>query len=192
MSIKGTKTEQCLMKAFAGESQARNRYTLFSMKAADDGYMQISDIFLKIAEQEKEHAELFADFFEGSEVEITATFPAFFPDTKTTTVKNLQAAIAGEHDEWTKLYHEFAEIAKIEGFNDVSERFTKIASIERTHNRIFKNILDCLQKDEVFKSKHDETWCCAKCGYDVYGKESPSECPNCGEKGYYYMYGREF
>lgn len=147
-SIKGTKTEQNLLKAFAGESQAMNRYTFFAKIAKKEGYEQINQIFIETAANEKYHAKLFYSFLEGGEVEITSMFPAGIIGT---TVENLRAAAEGEHEEWTSLYLKFAEIAREEGFNNIAVKFKLVASIEEEHEKRFLKLLDNIENNKVFK-----------------------------------------
>ncbi|MGC9330754.1 MAG: rubrerythrin [Bacteroidales bacterium] len=176
MNIKGTQTEKNLLKAFAGESQARNRYTLAAKQAQKEGYEQIAGIFLETAEQERQHAKRFFSFLEGGMLEITATYPAG----KTgTTIENLQAASDGEKEEWSILYPEFAETAKKEGFKDVATTFTMIAKAEITHEKRFLKLLDNLNKGRVFERDEQVTWYCRKCGYLHTGKKAPNKCPSC-------------
>jgi rubrerythrin len=175
-SIKGTKTEQNLLKAFAGESQARTRYTFFASKAKKEGYEQIAGVFLETADQEKEHAERFFKFLEGGPVEITATFPAGVIGT---TIENLHAAAEGEHEEWSDLYPEFAEIAAEEGFSQIAVAFKKISTVELQHEKRYLKLLANLETDTVFKKGEEIEWQCRNCGYVHTGKEAPGTCPAC-------------
>jgi rubrerythrin len=175
-SIKGTKTEQNLLKAFAGESQARTRYTFFASKAKKEGYEQIAGVFLETADQEKEHAERFFKFLEGGPVEITATFPAGIIGT---TIENLHAAAEGEHEEWSDLYPEFAEIAAEEGFSQIAVAFKKISTVELQHEKRYLKLLANLETDTVFKKGEEIEWQCRNCGYVHTGKEAPGTCPAC-------------
>src|SRR4030067_1074405 len=173
-SIKSTRTEQNLLKAFAGESQARNRYTYFASAARKEGYEQISAIFLETAENEKEHAKIFFNYLEGGEVEITAGYPAGkIGDTK----KNLEAAAAGENMEWTTLYADFAKIARAEGFNDVAVSFEQISKVEKFHENRYRKLIANIANSEVFKKKAPIKWHCINCGYVHEGAEAPKECP---------------
>ena len=175
-SLKGSKTEKNLLKAFAGESQARNRYEFFASKAKSEGYEQIAAIFLKTSLQEKEHAKRFFKFLEGGEIEITASFPAGIIGT---TAENLRAAAMGENEEWTKLYPEFAEIAKTEGFPEVAVAFKMIAKVEAEHEKRFLKLLKNLEEGEVFKKRGKVRWECRNCGYVHEGENALETCPAC-------------
>jgi len=173
-SIKGTKTEQNLLKAFAGESQARNRYTYFASAARKEGFEQIANIFMETAENEKEHAKVFFKYLEGGEVQITASYPAgAIKDTKT----NLEEAAAGENMEWTALYADFAQVAKEEGFAEVSRSFEQIAKVEKFHESRYRKLIGNIANKEVFKKKTAIKWHCINCGYVHEGPEAPKECP---------------
>jgi rubrerythrin len=175
-SIKGTKTEKNLLAAFAGESQARNRYTYFASAAIKEGFEQISRIFLETAENEKEHAKIFFKYLEGGEVEITAAYPAgIIGNTKA----NLEAAAAGENMEWTTLYADFAKIARAEGFNDVAVSFEQISKVEKFHENRYRKLIANIANSEVFKKKATTKWHCINCGYVHEGPEAPKECPAC-------------
>lgn len=175
-SLKGSNTEKNLLKAFAGESQARNRYTYFASAARKEGYEQIAAIFTETADNEKEHAKMFFKFLEGGDTEITAAYPAgAIKDTKS----NLEAAAAGENMEWTALYRDFAKIAKDEGFNDVANTFEQIAKVEKFHETRYRKLIANLAGNEVFKKKTPVKWHCVNCGYVFEGKEAPKECPAC-------------
>jgi len=176
MSIKGTKTEQNLLKSFAGESQARNRYTFFASKAKKDGYEQIANFFEETAAQEKEHAKLFFKFLEGGMVEITASFPAGVIGS---TAENLFAAAEGEHEEWNLLYPEFARIAEEEGFPEVATAFNLVSTVEKRHEERYRKLLQNIEKDEVFKRSNKAVWACRNCGFLYYGEKSPESCPCC-------------
>ena len=176
MSIKGTKTEQNLLKAFAGESQARNRYTFFASKAKKEGFEQISAFFAETAGQEKEHAEIFFKFLEGGPVEITATYPA---GKIGKTTENLLEAANGEQEEWERAYPEFARIAQEEGFSTIAEAFTMIATIEKNHEQRFRKLLKNIENNEVFKRSEKTSWVCRNCGYTVYGESVDANCPCC-------------
>ena len=176
MNIKGTKTEQNLLKAFAGESQARNRYTFFASKAKKDGFEQIAAFFEEMAAQEKEHAKLFFKFLEGGMVEITAAFPAGVIGS---TAENLLAAADGEHEEWELLYPEFARIAAEEGFPKIETAFKLVATVELRHEERYRKLLQNLEKDEVFKRSDKAVWVCRNCGYIHYGEKAPNVCPCC-------------
>ena len=174
--IKGSKTEQNLMKAFAGESQARNRYTFFAEAARKEGLMQIALIFEETAAQEKEHAQRFFNFLQGGEVEITAAFPAGMIGT---TLENLKAAAAGEEYEWTRMYSGFAKIAREEGFKDIALAFECILVAERQHEKRYKDLAANLEAGRVFKRNGTVTWRCLNCGYLHEGEEAPKICPAC-------------
>ena len=175
-SLKGTKTEQNLLKAFAGESQARNRYTYFASVARKEGYEQIAAIFAETAENEKEHAKVFFKHLEGGEVEITASYPAgMIKDTKA----NLEAAAAGENMEWTALYADFAQTAKTEGFPEAARSFDQIAKVERFHEARYRKLIQNMTAKEVFKKKSSVKWHCLNCGYVIEGTDAPNECPAC-------------
>jgi rubrerythrin len=176
MSLKGTQTEQNLLKAFAGESQARNRYTFFASKARKDGFEQIAAFFEETAAQEKEHAKLFFKFLEGGMVEITASFPAGIIGS---TAENLFAAAEGEHEEWTLLYPEFARIAEEEGLKKIATAFKLVATVEVRHEERYRQLLQNIENDEVFKRAEKVTWSCRNCGYIHEGKEAPDMCPCC-------------
>ena len=175
-SIKGTRTEQNLLKSFAGESQARNRYTYFASVAKKEGLEQICSIFMETAENEKEHAKIFFKHLEGGDVEITAVYPAgVISDTKT----NLEEAAAGENMEWTTLYTYFAKIAKDEGFADIARSFEQVAKVEKFHESRYLKLINNLVNAEVFKKKTSIKWHCTNCGYVFEGNEAPKECPAC-------------
>jgi rubrerythrin len=175
-SIKGSKTEKNLLAAFAGESQARNRYTYFASKARKEGFEQISAIFIETAENEKEHAKVFFKYLEGGEVEITAGYPAgVIADTKT----NLEEAAAGEKMEWSTIYADFAKVAKEEGFNDVAVSFEQIAQVEKFHEARYRKLISNIADGAVFKRKTAVKWHCRNCGYVHEGPEAPQECPAC-------------
>jgi len=175
-SIKGTRTEQNLLKSFAGESQARNRYTYFASVARKEGLEQIANTFIETAENEKEHAKVFFKHLAGGDVEITAKYPAgIIKDTKS----NLEEAAAGENMEWTTLYSDFANIARDEGFSDVANSFEQIAQVERFHESRYRSHIDNLAGGEVFKKKKPVKWHCINCGYIHEGDKAPSQCPAC-------------
>jgi rubrerythrin len=176
MEFKGSKTEKNLLAAFAGESQARNRYTYFASAARKEGYEQISAIFLETAENEKEHAKLFFSLLKGGEAEIVAAYPAGVIGN---TVDNLKAAADGENFEWTKLYQNFADIAKKEGFPEVYETFTNVAKVEKFHETRYLDLLKNVKEGKVFKKDSSVKWHCRNCGYVFEGKEVPDKCPVC-------------
>jgi rubrerythrin len=182
-TIKGSKTEQNLLKAFAGESQARNRYTYFASKARKEGFEQIAAIFEETAGNEKEHAKVFFDHLEGGPLEITATYPAGKVDG---TAENLLAAAEGEKEEWGTLYPNFAAVAKAEGFDDVAESFTEIAEVEEQHERRYRKLLANVENDRVFKRDTTVKWHCRNCGYIHEGPEAPDKCPACKHPQAYY------
>jgi rubrerythrin len=175
-SIKGTKTERNLLTAFAGESQARNRYTYFAAAARKDGLVQISNIFEETANQEKEHAKRFFKFLEGGEVEITETFPAGMIGS---TLDNLQNAAAGEEHEWTEMYPGFAKIAREEGFESVALAFEAISIAEKQHGKRYRDLAENLKAGNVFKRDGKVVWRCLNCGYLHEGDEAPERCPAC-------------
>ncbi len=182
-SIKGSRTEQNLLKAFAGESQARNRYTYFASVAKKEGYEQISAIFLETAENEKEHAKVFFKYLEGGDLEITAAYPAGIIKT---TDENLAAAAAGELMEWGTLYPEFAKVADEEGFKEVAESFRQIAKVESFHEKRYRALLKNVKDKTVFKKSSKVKWHCRNCGYVYEGDEAPKQCPACKHPQSYY------
>lgn len=175
-SLKGTQTEKNLLASFAGESQARTRYTYFASVAKKEGYEQISAIFTETADNEKEHAKRFFKFLEGGEVEITAVYPA---GKIGTTLENLKAAAAGENEEHTVLYPKAAEIAEKEGFKDVAACFRYIAKVEVEHELRYRKLVANIEKHEVFKKSTTARWKCRNCGYVHEGHEAPEKCPAC-------------
>ncbi len=174
-TLKGTKTEHNLMASFAGESQARNRYTYYASVAKKEGYEQISAIFTETADNEKEHAKRFFKYLEGTPVEITATYPASFGDTAT----NLKAAAMGENEEWSELYPMFADIAEQEGFADIARTFRAIATVEKHHEQRYLALLNNVQNQKVFDKDQEFEWKCRNCGYIHTGKSAPQVCPAC-------------
>ncbi|MCK5763286.1 MAG: rubrerythrin family protein [Clostridiales bacterium] len=182
-SIKGTITEQNLLKSFAGESQARGRYTMFAKQAKKEGYVQIERLFLETADNERVHADRFFSFLEGGVVEITASYPA---GKVGTTLENLKEAAAGENEEYTELYPEFAKIAKEEGFSEITGAYLMIAKAEIEHEKRFLKLAENIENDVVFKKDEKIRWKCSKCGYVHEGEEAPEVCPAClHPKGYY-------
>ncbi len=175
-SVKGTKTEQNLLKSFAGESQARGRYVYFASIAKKEGYEQIAAIFNETAEQEKEHAKRFFKFLEGGMVEITASYPAGI---LSTTVENLKAAAAGENEEWSELYPEFAKVADEEGFPQIAEAFRRIATVEAGHEARYLKLYERMINSTVFEDEEEIEWQCRNCGYIHKGKKAPEVCPAC-------------
>lgn len=175
-SLKGTKTEQNLLKAFAGESQARNRYTFFASVARKDGYEQIAGIFEETARNEQEHAKVFFKHLESGDVEITATYPA---GRIGSTAENLAAAAAGEKMEWGTIYPDFAQVASQEGFVDVADSFTEIGKVEAHHEDRYNRLLANVQSGSVFKKAAPVKWVCRNCGYVFEGAQAPDLCPAC-------------
>jgi len=182
-SVKGTLTEQNLLKAFAGESQARNRYTFFSSEAKKAGYEQISAIFLETAENEKEHAKVFFKYLEGGMVEITASYPAGIIGK---TEVNLLEAADGEKLEWGTLYPEFEKTAREEGFKEIADSFKEIAEVEKEHEKRYRKLLENVKSKKVFKKPGVVKWKCRNCGYVHEGKEAPEQCPACKHPQAYY------
>jgi len=182
-TIKGTKTEKNLLTAFAGESQARNRYTYFASAAKKEGFEQIANIFTETAENEKEHAKVFFKHLEGGDLEITAVFPAgVIGNTKS----NLEAAAAGENMEWTTLYQDFSLTARDEGFPEIARSFEQIAKVERFHESRYRKLVNNIVNNEVFKKKIAVKWHCINCGYVIESAEAPRECPACNHPQAYY------
>jgi rubrerythrin len=189
-SIKGTQTEKNLLAAFAGESQARNRYTYFAGQARKDGYVQIADIFEETANQEREHAKRFFSFLEGGMVEIQASYPAGVIGT---TLENLKAAAAGENEEHTSLYPGFAKVAREEGFEAVAVLFEKISVAEKQHEKRYLDLAANVEKDQVFKRDEPVVWRCRNCGYLHEGKEAPAQCPACAHpKAHFELLGENY
>lgn len=182
-SIKGTRTEHNLLASFAGESQARSRYTLFAKKAREEGYEQIARIFLITAEQELSHAELFFSRLEGGVVTINAGYPA---GVVADTITNLREAAAGEREEWSDLYASFATVAEEEGFKDIAAMYKMVAKVEIEHEQRYLRLLDRLTNDQEFSREEEQEWQCMHCGYVHKGKSAPKRCPVCGkEQGYF-------
>ncbi len=175
-SLKGTKTEQNLLKAFAGESQARMRYDYFAKQAKKEGLEQISGIFAETAANEKEHAKRFFKFLEGGMVEITASYPAGIIGT---TLENLKASADGENEEWTELYPEFANIAEEEGFKEIAVAFRMIARVEKAHEERYRKLYQNLEEGKVFQKDDKIIWKCRNCGYLHEGIKAPEKCPAC-------------
>lgn len=175
-SIKGTKTEKNLLAAFAGESQARNRYTFFASVAKKEGYEQIANIFLETAENEKEHAKKFFKYLQGGMVEIQASYPAGIIGT---TKENLKASAEGEHEEWTLLYVNAAKTAREEGFEEIAKQFEEISKVEKHHEERYLKLLSNLENGTAFKKDKVVKWKCRNCGYVHEGKEAPKSCPAC-------------
>ncbi len=182
-SLKGTKTEKNLLASFAGESQARNRYTYFAGIAKKAGYEQIAAIFLETADNEKEHAKRFFKLLEGGDLEIQASYPAgVIGDT----AANLEASATGENLEWTKLYKESEDVARQESFEEIAVQFKEIAEVEEEHEKRYRKLLKNLKEGKVFKKDTAVKWKCRNCGYVHEGKEAPKECPACAHpQGFY-------
>lgn len=187
-SLKGTQTEKNLLISFAGESQARMRYTMFSSQAKKEGFEQIAAIFLETAEQEKEHAKKFFSYLEGGLVEITATYPAGIVGT---TAENLKAAAAGENEEWTEAYPHFADIAEAEGFPVIAATFRKIAAVEKEHEKRYLRLLEKVEAGKVFVRDEEIRWQCRNCGHIHIGKEAPKACPTCAHPQAYFEEEKE-
>ena len=183
MDFKGSQTEKNLLAAFAGESQARNKYTFFASVARKEGYEQIGAIFEETAANEKEHAELFFKHLKGGMVEITATYPA---GTIASTAENLKAAAEGEKLEWGKLYPNFAEVAEKEGFKDVLATFSMIARVESYHERRYNKLLESITQGKVFKRDEPIKWKCRNCGYVCESNAAPEKCPVCAHPRSYF------
>ncbi|MFZ4581193.1 MAG: rubrerythrin [Paludibacter sp.] len=182
-SIKGTQTEKHLLMSFAGESQARMRYTMFASTAKKEGFEQISAIFLETAEQEKEHAKKFFSYLEGGPLEITATYPAGIVGT---TAENLKASAEGENEEWTDAYPHFADVAEAEGFPVIAATFRKIAAVEAQHEKRYLRLLEKVVAGTVFTREEEIVWQCRNCGHVHTGKEAPKACPTCAHPQAYF------
>ncbi len=177
-SLKGSKTEANLLAAFAGESQARNKYTYYASKAKKEGFVQISNIFLETAGNEKEHAEIWFKYLHDG-----------IADTKT----NLQDAASGEHYEWTDMYAEFAKVAKEEGFNEIAAKFEAVGAIEKEHEERYLKLLENLETDKVFARGESEAWKCSNCGHIHQGKSAPGKCPVCDHpRAYFELAGTNY
>jgi len=182
-TLKGTQTEKNILTAFAGESQARNRYTYFASEAKGAGYEQISAIFAETADQEKEHAKRLFKLLEGGEVQVNASFPAGVIGT---TAANLEAAAAGEYYEWNEMYPSFAKVARAEGFDEVAKIFEAIAVAEKQHERRYRGLLANVKAKTVFKKDKAVVWRCRNCGFLYEGTEAPDPCPACDHPRAYY------
>ena len=182
-SIKGTETEKNLLKSFAGESQARMRYTYFAKVAKSEGFEQIAAIFLETAEQEKQHAKKFFGYLEGAMVEITASYPAGIIST---TAVNLKEAANGENEEWTELYPHFADVAEAEGFPNIAATWRKIAAVEAQHEKRYRILQARVEGGTVFSREEETTWQCRECGHVHIGKEAPKACPTCAHPQAYF------
>lgn len=188
-SLKGTKTAENLMKSFAGECQARTKYTYYASQAKKEGYVQISNIFMETAENEREHAKRFLKFLnadmQNEGVEINAVYGAGLGNT----LENLNYAANGEHEEWSKLYSSFAVTAKEEGFDEVSQLFNNIAKVEKRHEIRYRKLIANIENGEVFKKKKKVLWKCNNCGYIYEGEEAPKVCPSCAHpQGYFEVF----
>jgi len=185
-TLKGTRTEKNILTAFAGESQARNRYTYFASQARKEGYQQIAAIFEETANQEKEHAKRLFKFLEGGEAEIQASFPAGVIGS---TLENLKAAAAGENYEHTTMYPEFAKVAREEGFDEIAAVMEAIAVAEKGHEERYKKLIKNMEEGKVFKRDEEVVWRCRNCGYLHKGKEAPERCPACAHpKAFFEVY----
>jgi rubrerythrin len=183
-SVKGTETEKNLLKSFAGESQARMRYTYFAKVAKKEGFEQISAIFAETAEQEKQHAKKFFSYLEGGMVEITASYPAGIIST---TAENLKASADGENEEWVELYPAFADIADAEGFPNIAATWRKIAAVEAQHEKRYRKLQERVENETVFSREDEETvWQCRECGHIHIGKNAPKACPTCAHPQAYF------
>jgi len=176
MGLKGTQTEKNILTAFAGESQARNRYTYFASKARSEGYRQISEIFEETANQEKEHAKRLFKLLEGGEVQISGSFPAGVIGT---TPENLEEAAGGEHHEWSEMYPGFAKTAREEGLDDIAKIFEAISVAEKQHEKRYRELKSNIEAGKVFAKDRKVTWRCLNCGYLHEGTQAPEECPAC-------------
>lgn len=172
MDLKGSKTEENLKIAFAGESQARNKYTYFASKAKKDGYEQIASLFLETAENEKEHAKMWFKYLEGGEIKGT--------------IENLKAAAEGENYEWTEMYKEFAKVAKEEGFDKIANEFALVANIEKEHEKRYLALLKNVEEGLVFSRDGEMIWKCRNCGHIAVGKKAPEVCPTCNHPQSYF------
>ena len=185
-TLKGTKTAENLMKSFAGESQARNRYTYYSSIAKKEGYAQIANIFIETADNEKEHAKRFFKFLSeslnGEVVEINATYPVGLSDTKA----NLLSAANGENEEWSDLYPAFAKVAQEEGFTDIAFVYRKISEVEKHHEERYRQLLSNIENNTVFNKDESAIWKCSNCGYIFEGKSAPKLCPACAHPQAYF------
>jgi len=181
--IEGSKTEQELINAFAGESQARNRYTFYAKVAKEEGHIQIANIFLETAENEKEHAKIFYKYIPSGLKKVNASYPFFIG----TTEENLKAASMGERAEWETIYRRSAEIANDEGYKDVARSFLNIVEIEKHHDHRFTQLYDNLINKTIFKKEDNAQWICTKCGYIAISKSAPERCPACGHSYNYYQ-----
>ena len=189
-TLKGTKTAENLMKSFAGECQARTRYTYYASIAKKQGYVQISNIFMETAEQEKEHAKKFYKYlkedFVDEMIEINAAYPVSFHED---TMKNLKAAAAGENEEWTELYPEFAKVAREEGFEAIATTFERVSEVEKRHEARYNKLAKNIEEGKVFKKDEKVLWKCLNCGHIHEGEEAPEVCPTCVHpQGYFEVF----
>lgn len=190
-SIKGTQTEKNLLISFAGESQARNRYTYFSSVAKKEGFVQISLIFEETANQEKEHAKRFFKFLEGGTVEITSS--VYPPGVISTTLDNLRSAAAGEHYEWTEMYPGFAKIAREEGFDEIAAVWQNVSVAEKQHNKRYSDLINNVEQGLVFERPEPVVWRCINCGFLYTGQKAPEICPSCAHpKAYFELLGENW
>jgi rubrerythrin len=190
MNMKGSQTEKNLLAAFAGESQARTRYSFFASVAKKEGYEQIAALFQETADNEKEHAKIFFKYLQGGTAEITATYPAGVIGT---TAENLKAAADGEKMEWGTLYPQFERIAQTEGFPDIGKMFLEVGEVEEYHERRYRRLLQSLESGMTFKKDTTVLWKCRNCGYVHKGKEASLECPACGHpRAYFEVYGENY
>lgn len=194
-NLKGTKTVENLMKAFAGESQARMKYTYYASQAKKEGYVQISNIFTETADNEKEHAKRFLKFIledeslNGAPLDVNASYPVGLSDTKA----NLAYAASGENEEWTELYPAFADVAEEEGFNDIAAAFRNIAKVEKAHEERYKALLANLEQGKLFKKDEPVLWKCNNCGFIFEGTEAPDKCPAClHPQGYFEVLAKNY
>ena len=188
--LQGSRTEKNLLIAFAGESQARNRYSYYAKVAKKEGYVQISSIFECTAEQERAHAKTLLKFLEGGEVEITASYPATPPES---TMKNLENAALGEEHEFEEMYPEFAQIAEDEGFAIIATTMRAIAAAEKQHAATYRKLIANIRVDKVFEKDEDVTWYCRKCGFTHKGKKAPKKCPACSHsQGYFELLAENY
>jgi rubrerythrin len=189
-SLKGSQTEKNLLAAFAGESQARNRYTYYADAAKEEGLEQIAAIFLETADNEKEHAEIFFKLLQGGDIAIAAAYPSHFSEQ---TLPNLEAAAAGERAEWTMIYQNFAQVAKDEGFGDVATAFSEVAKVEKWHEKRYRALIDNVQGNKVFQKDQVVTWHCRNCGYVLQGKAAPMFCAACkAPQGYFELLAENY
>ena len=187
--VQGSKTEQELLNAFAGESMARNRYTFYSKIAKQEGYEKISELFLKTAENEKEHAKMFLKYIPQGIKTVNANYPFFLGDTR----ENLKAAFEGERDEWENIYKNSAQVAKSEGYNEIADLFLRVIEVEKHHSHRYNELLDMICADKTFHKEYETQWECKKCGYITISKSAPSICPLCGHpQGYFELFCEKF